>query len=152
MVKAGDLRLSSESPEPLCCGLRHQDLHICRSAQWRGPEKRPHTGYRWARLLSVLESRKLHWSVLRIQIANCLLRMTHRYINKGRNWSRLFVRERVELLIERSGRWLKTNIGFRLQSCTKNWNAVPFYVLCVTLYTHNGAICPETQTYLQNWS
>jgi len=26
--------------------------------------------------------------------------MTHRYINKGRNRSRLFARERVELLIE----------------------------------------------------
>jgi len=34
-----------------------------------------------------------------------LLRMTHRYINKGRNQSRLFVRERVELfIIELSGR------------------------------------------------
>jgi len=29
----------------------------------------------------------------------------------GRNWSRLFVRERVELLIELSRRWLRTNIG-----------------------------------------
>ena len=28
-----------------------------------------------------------------------LLRMTHRYISKGRSWSRLFVRERVELLM-----------------------------------------------------
>ena len=28
-----------------------------------------------------------------------LLRMTHCYINKGQNQSRLFVRERVELLI-----------------------------------------------------
>jgi len=34
-----------------------------------------------------------------------LLRMTHCYINKGRNQSRLFVRERVELfIIELSGR------------------------------------------------
>ena len=34
-----------------------------------------------------------------------LLKMTHCYINKGRNRSRLFVRERVELLIELSRRW-----------------------------------------------
>ena len=40
-----------------------------------------------------------------------LLRMTHRYINKGRNPSRLFVRERVELLIELFGRCERTNIG-----------------------------------------
>ena len=33
-----------------------------------------------------------------------LLRMTHHCINKGQNRSRLFVRERVELLIELSGR------------------------------------------------
>jgi len=33
-----------------------------------------------------------------------LLRMTHRYINKGQNRSRMFVRERVELLIELFGR------------------------------------------------
>jgi len=33
-----------------------------------------------------------------------VLRMTHRYINKGRNRSRLFVRERVKLLIELFGR------------------------------------------------
>ena len=39
-----------------------------------------------------------------------LLRMTHRYINKGWNWSRLFVRERVELLIELLG-------GDREQTC-----------------------------------
>ena len=32
-----------------------------------------------------------------------LLRITHHYINKGQNWSRLFVRERVELLIELLG-------------------------------------------------
>jgi len=37
--------------------------------------------------------------------------MTHRYINKGQNQSRLFVRERVELLIELFGRCKKTNIG-----------------------------------------
>ena len=40
-----------------------------------------------------------------------LLRMTHRYINKGRTRSRLFVRERVELLIELFGRYERTNIG-----------------------------------------
>ena len=33
-----------------------------------------------------------------------LLRMTHHFINKGQNWSRLFVRKRVELLIELFGR------------------------------------------------
>ena len=38
--------------------------------------------------------------------------MTHHCINKGQNRSRLFVRERVELLIELSGRWLRTNIGY----------------------------------------
>jgi len=32
-----------------------------------------------------------------------VLRMIHRYINKGQNQSRLFVRERVELLIELLG-------------------------------------------------
>ena len=32
-----------------------------------------------------------------------LLRMTHHYLNNGQNWSRLFVRERVELLIELFG-------------------------------------------------
>jgi len=40
-----------------------------------------------------------------------LLRMTHHYINKGWNRSRLFIRERVELLIELSKRWLRTNIS-----------------------------------------
>ena len=41
-----------------------------------------------------------------------LLRMIHRYINKGRNWSRLFVRERVELLIELlGGDWEQTLHG-----------------------------------------
>ena len=40
-----------------------------------------------------------------------LLRMTHHYINKGRNQSRLFVREGVELLIELFGRCERTDIG-----------------------------------------
>jgi len=37
--------------------------------------------------------------------------MTQRYTNKGRNWSRLFVREIVELLIELFGRCERTNVG-----------------------------------------
>jgi len=37
--------------------------------------------------------------------------MTHCYINKSRNRSRLFVRERVELLIELFGRCERTIIG-----------------------------------------
>jgi len=48
---------------------------------------------------------------LAVAISTRVLKMTHHYINQGRNRSRLFVRERVELLIELSGRWLRTNIG-----------------------------------------
>ena len=40
-----------------------------------------------------------------------MLRMTYLHINKGQNRSRLFVRERVELLIELSGRWLRTTLA-----------------------------------------
>ena len=40
--------------------------------------------------------------------------MTHCYINMGLNWSRLFVRERVELLIELFGRYERTNIAIKV--------------------------------------
>jgi len=54
-----------------------------------------------------------------------LLRMTHCYIYKGQNRSRLFVRERVELLIELFGRCKKHKHGLSLmmsfgQECDAN--------------------------------
>ena len=60
-----------------------------------------------------------------------LLKMTHHYINQGRNRSRLFVRERVELLIELSERWLRTNIGKRILFLVSSLFGAFFFSLAV---------------------
>ena len=77
-----------------------------------------------------------------------LLRMTHCYINKGRNQSRLFVRERVELFItELSGRWLRTNIGsYLIFKCIKIVRA-----LCTSIFLASH-LQPSPHTCLRPWS
>jgi len=60
--------------------------------------------------------------------------MTHRYIiNKGRNQSRLFVRERVELLIELFGRCERTNIGINAPPTDTLFSSVSTLYVCTEL-------------------